>query len=84
MIYMPLVTILTREDSLKVCITPVQNSFGPVISRIAERGVYLLGWQFREPLLDLVVHTNSVLSHSSFSHEIYLSHCYTDGPSPVS
>jgi hypothetical protein len=81
---MPLVTLLTRQDSLKVCITSVQNRFGAVLSRIAERGVHLLGWQFRKPLLDLVVHTNSVLSHSSLSHEIYLAHLCTDGPSPVS
>lgn len=64
-IYMPLVTIFTRGDSLKVCIIPVQTRFG-VLSRIAERGVHILGWQFGKPLFDLVVHTNSVLSHSPF------------------
>jgi len=64
---MPLVTIFTREDSLKVCVVTLQNRFGAVLSHFAERGVHLLGWQFRKPFLDLVVHTNPVLSHSSFS-----------------
>ena len=69
---MPLVTIFTREDSLKVCLITIQNRFGAVLSHIAERGVYLLGWQFRKPFFDLVVHSNSVFSHSFFSLTRYI------------